>query len=307
MLLYKATLKCTDKLGYVGLKDMKTIWFTESLCKGASAFDRIARLQEQIKSSEDDSIRIIISSQGRIGLTFVFLLGCLPLYGKAYSKVVQVLVTHKIYRLLAQINIIDFYKNDKSSNDPYKIVAEDLLKQPAFKKIEAAEDIIPFVQDIRMEVPLKLSPDMEAMLVSMVGEMYQNALEHANANIVVGGKYFKNQKNKYCFSCYDNGVGIPGNVNSFFESKGEFKISDADAIKWALKKGTSTNEVEGIPRGVGLDLLRSFAISNGGVIRICSGKALYVLNRGEEKYFKLKNTFYGTLFEMDLFSVPVQS
>jgi len=286
---------------------VNTIKFTGSLCKGASAFDRIARLQEQIKDSEDSAVRIIIASQGRIGLTFVFLLGCLPLYGKSQGKVVQILVPSKIYKLLAQINVIDFYKNDNRSKEAYKIGTEDLLKQPAFKKIEASDDIIPFVQDIRMEVPLELSPDMEETLVSMVGEMYQNALEHAKANIVVGGKYFKNQKNKYCFSCYDNGVGIPGNVNAFFESKGEFKISDADAIKWALKKGTSTNEVEGIPRGVGLDLLRSFAISNGGVIRICSGKALYVLNHGEEKYFKLKNTFYGTLFEMDLFSVPVQS
>ena len=32
---------------------MTVIKFSESLCKGASAFDRIAKLQEQIKTSED--------------------------------------------------------------------------------------------------------------------------------------------------------------------------------------------------------------------------------------------------------------
>jgi len=286
---------------------MTVIKFSESLCKGASAFDRIAKLQEQIKTSEDKDVRMIISSDGRIGLTFVFLLGCLPLYGSSYGKKVQIVVCPKIYRLLAQINVIDYYKNKGYPEGTYKIAEEDLLKQPAFKKIETPEDIIAFVQDIRMEVPLQLSPEMEDGLVSMVGEMYQNALEHANATIVVGGKYFKNQKNKYCFSCYDNGIGIPKNVNTFFINKGEPTKKDVDAINWAMQKGTSTNEVEGIPRGVGMDLLRSFAKSNGGVIRICSGKALYVFNHGEEKYFELRNEFCGTLIEMDIFSVPIKS
>ena len=218
---------------------MTVIKFSESLCKGASAFDRIAKLQEQIKTSEDKDVRMIISSDGRIG----------------YGKKVQIVVCPKIYRLLAQINVIDYYKNKGYPEGTYKIAEEDLLKQPAFKKIETPEDIIAFVQDIRMEVPLQLSPEMEDGLVSMVGEMYQNALEHANATIVVGGKYFKNQKNKYCFSCYDNGIGIPKNVNTFFINKGEPTKKDVDAINWAMQKGTSTNEVEGIPRGVGMDLL----------------------------------------------------
>lgn len=286
---------------------MTTIPFSESLCKGASAFDRIANLQEKIKTSKDKDVRIIISSEGRIGLTFVFLLGCLPLYGRSLGKKVQILVSPKIYRLLAQINVIDYYRNTNHSGENYKIAEEDLLKQPAFKKIDTPEDIIAFVQDIRMEVPLQLSPEMEDGLVSMVGEMYQNALEHAYANIVVGGKYFKNQKNKYCFSCYDNGIGIPKNVNTFFANKGEPVRKDVDAINWAMRKGTSTSETEGIPRGVGMDLLRSFAKTNGGVIRICSGKALYVFNHGEEKYFELKNEFCGTLIEMDIFSVPIKA
>lgn len=130
--------------------------------------------------------------------------------------------------------------------------------------------------------------------------MYNNSLEHSGGQYVIGGKYFKNQKNTYCFSCYDTGIGIPEKVKNSLDHD----ISQIEAFKWAMKRGNSTaNKERGslIPRGLGLDLLRGFAKANDGTIRICSGNVLYKYNpRKGIKYYKLNHKFEGTLFEMDI-------
>lgn len=284
---------------------MKVINFSEPLCKGVAAFQRIAFLQKQILESEENDIILRISTEGRIGLTFVFLLGSLPLYAERKGKRLRLLVSQKMYVLLSRINVIDYYKLkiNQQKNRDYQIAFDDLLQQPAFKLIVSPDDIIAFVDNIQMEVPVDLSEEMRETLTSRIGEVYLNALEHSASSIVLGGKYFKFQKNKYCFSCYDNGIGIPTNVNDFFVKKGFTPLTDIMALKWAMQKGHSTDDRGGVPRGVGLDLLRSFAIANGAVIRICSGKALYVLDaKKQEHYYELKHSFDGTLFEMDIFS-----
>ena len=287
---------------------MKIIEFSEPLCKGATAFDRIAFLQEKIRESDDSEIVIHMENGGRTGLTFVFLIGCLPLYAEKFNKKLRILVTPKIYRLLSRINVIDYYQPPTLASDSYSIDQNNLLKQPAFKKIQTATDIIAFVNTIQMEAPIQLTEEAQELLTSRIGEVYMNALEHSSANIVIGGKYFKFQKNKYCFSCYDDGIGIPMKVNGFFKDNGVNMISDKEAIEWALQKGHSTSENDVIPRGVGLDLLRSFAKSNKAAIRICSGSTLYSLtSSGKEGYLSLNHSFDGTLFEMDLFSDSISS
>ena len=287
---------------------MKIIEFSEPLCKGATAFDRIAFLQEKIRESDDSEIVIRMENGGRTGLTFVFLIGCLPLYAEKFNKKLRILVTPKIYRLLSRINVIDYYQPPTLASDSYSIDQNNLLKQPAFKKIQTATDIIAFVNTIQMEAPIQLTEEAQELLTSRIGEVYMNALEHSSANIVIGGKYFTFQKNKYCFSCYDDGIGIPMKVNGFFKDNGVNMISDKEAIEWALQKGHSTSENDVIPRGVGLDLLRSFAKSNKAAIRICSGSALYSLtSSGKEGYLSLNHSFDGTLFEMDLFSDSISS
>ena len=287
---------------------MKKIEFSEPLCKGATAFDRIAFLQEKIRESDDSEIVIRMENGGRTGLTFVFLIGCLPLYAEKFNKKLRILVTPKIYRLLSRINVIDYYQPPTLASDSYSIDQNNLLKQPAFKKIQTATDIIAFVNTIQMEAPIQLTEEAQELLTSRIGEVYMNALEHSSANIVIGGKYFKFQKNKYCFSCYDDGIGIPMKVNGFFKDNGVNMISDKEAIEWALQKGHSTSENDVIPRGVGLDLLRSFAKSNKAAIRICSGSTLYSLtSSGKEGYLSLNHSFDGTLFEMDLFSDSISS
>ena len=72
-----------------------------------------------------------------------------------------------------------------------------------------------------------------------------------------------------------------------------------------MKKGNSTanfnNSVDDtIPRGLGLELLRSFAKLNQGAIRICSDNVLYINDHNGDKYHLMEEKFIGTLFEMDI-------
>ena len=127
-------------------------------------------------------------------------------------------------------------------------------------------------------------------------EMYNNAIEHSEG-IVLGTKYFKLQKNIYNFSCYDTGVGIPQKVISTINNI----ESNREAFEWAMTDGNST--IAGVPRGLGLGLLKSFVQANDGRIRVCSGNILYEYSRKKGKnIIELNNQFYGTLFEMDIIS-----
>lgn len=151
------------------------------------------------------------------------------------------------------------------------------------------------VTEIPNEAPVKMSPKLASIFISRAGEMYNNAIEHSKGN-VLGAKYFRNQKNTYCFACYDDGIGIPNNVMSTREEI----TSQLDAFRWAMIDGNST-ACDGIPRGLGLGLLKSFVRANEGVIRISSGNVLYTYKKDNtENYYELKNHFYGTLFEMDI-------
>ena len=276
---------------------MGIIKFKDSLYRGSISYDRIAYLQEQIAKSKDYIVNLEISDSGRIGLPFVFLIGTLPLFGNTQGKKVRIFASHKLYRLLSRINIVDYYMYKDANKE---IDAEGLLKTKAFREIKKASDIITFVNEMNMEVPINITDAQSDILTSRVGEIFQNALEHAKAKIIIGGKYYKNVKNGYCFSCYDSGVGIVNNVKTYIEKTQKVIVSDKEALEWAMKKGHSTRE-NGNSGGVGLSLLRDFALENGFSIRICSGKVFYSLNgRGKEGISSLDNGFSGTLFEIDI-------
>lgn len=276
--------------------------FNEPLVKGAAAYDRIASLQNKVISdSSNDILLLTVKNDKRVGLPFIFLLGTLPVLARDKDKGLILKVTGKIYRNMQRINIIDFYKNPGGKNSNTAEGQVDV--QPDFVKIKDSTDIIKFATVVKMHVPLKLTEEQSAKLTSIVGEIFQNALEHARAGTVVGGKYFKNVKNRYCFTCYDDGIGIPENVNEYLKKKNSEPLNDSDAVRWALEKGHSTDYEADIPRGVGLSVIRDFVESSGGAIKICSGHCLYVLNPGkEEKFYNLQNRFIGTLFELDFIS-----
>lgn len=263
--------------------------FSEALSKGRSAFDRIAGLQQRILHANDSEICLNLFATKRTGLTFVFLLACMPLMAEDYGKQLYIRADNKIYRLMNRIHAVDFYNTQNRNID-----------RPCFRRIKNQGDIFQLVTEISGEAPVKMTEKLADIMVSRMGEMYINALDHSGAQTIIGGKYFK-QNSRYCFCCYDSGIGIPQKVQRFFQkTQGLSGMSDLEALEWALKLGNSTIQENGIPRGVGLHTLQSFAKANDGVIRICAGQAFYEFRDGAAKTHALQHSFVGTLFEMDI-------
>lgn len=256
----------------------------------------MAKLQNDIVTSGDKDVTLSIPSKQKTGLTFAFLLGCLPLLASCNNINLSIKVNKELFLLLKKINVPDFF--NKSINIESNLAKNPL---PCFRQIREKQDIFNLVTDICDEAPVTMSHDLKSILISRIGEMFQNAIEHSDAKYIIGGKYFKYQKNKYCFSVYDTGAGIPAKVNNYYKRiNSAYELSDPKAIEWAMAKGNSTCNGEKVSRGCGMDLLKSFAKCNEGTIRICSGRALYILNSRGETYYKLDNPFIGTLFEMDI-------
>lgn len=267
---------------------MKEIIVTDSYVLKSPSFERFSKLQRDIKESEEDDILLILNIEKRLGLTFVFLFSTIPYLAKEYNKNIAIYMNEKTFILFKKIGF--FKKEDYKKEHDYtnSIISGSNV-------IVADTDVFKTVTEITEEAPVKMSSELSSLFISKAGEMYNNAIEHSGGK-VFGAKYFKYQKNTYCFACYDTGVGIPQKVMSVVSSIS----SQTEAFKWAMKRGNST-VLSGIPRGLGLDLLNGFAQANEGRIRICSGKVLYLYsNKDGVKITELNNEFKGTLFEMDI-------
>lgn len=268
---------------------MKQFEITESYVAKKTSYARFAKLQNEIISCSESVIVLTLNIKNRFGYTFVFLFSNLIFLARQYNKTLAIYCNNKSFLLLQKIGLIS--KNTRYESD--KDYARHILENS--NTINIDYDIFRTVTEITSEAPIKMSPELSALFISKAGEMYNNAKEHSEG-IVIGIKYFKNQKSTYCFSCYDTGVGIPRKV---MKSRPEI-MSPIEAFQWAMIDGNST-VTNGVPRGLGLGLLKSFAKANEGAIRICSGNVLYTYNtKTGEHYYELNDEFHGTLFEMDI-------
>lgn len=275
---------------------MTEIFFDEALYTTIPSFERLARLQQQIVDAPYNCVKLTLNINKRTGLTFVFCLSLLPLIAKSKGKHLSIFCNDKLIKIMKKIGCL---KKKDGEVLPKTNIANILINNSRI--IKTPNDIFEFVPEITKEAPVEMSEKLIDIFTSKVGEMYNNSIEHSNAEYVIGEKYYKYQKNIYCFSCYDTGVGIPNKVLKHIGND----FSQVDAFKWAMKKGNSTanlnNSVDDkIPRGLGLELLKSFAKLNHGAIRICSNNVLYINDKKGEKYYSMKEEFIGTLLEMDI-------
>ncbi|WOC31651.1 MULTISPECIES: ATP-binding protein [Caproicibacterium] len=260
---------------------MKTINLQMSLISTKPSYDRFAKLQQEILTSPEHEIELHIDIEKRLGLSFLFCISTLPTLAECHGKTVHIICNNRSQLL--------FYKSGYIPNlngiQDHVDIAPYLQKNSRI--IKGVKDIYTLVKEITMDAPVEMSDDLAALFTSKVGEMYNNSLEHSEGKWVIGGKFFKNQKYKYCFACYDTGIGIPQKIIQNVDTN----LTEIQAFKWAMKRGNSTaNKGKGslIPRGLGLDLLQGFAKANEGAIRICSNKVFYTYNqRNKSQYFEL--------------------
>lgn len=264
------------------------IEYDKNFSNGKTAFENMAELQNMICSIEDNSIDVNLTKSVRYGKTFIFLLGCLIVLGMQNNKKIRLnLSDNRAMEHFRQMGILDFYRERRHDCQ-------------TFFRLEKLSDVIRLVEKNMQDAPIIMTEKMSEILVSLIGEVYNNAVEHSCAKYVMGGSYKKNRK--LYFSCYDTGIGIIESVKNFLlidrRSLDETFEFNQKVLKWALGKGNSTKPP---PRGVGLDWLLNFARLNEGRITICSANILFTQNSsGKHIFSELSNSFQGTFFEMEI-------
>lgn len=269
-------------------KGVYTIDFTKPLSWGHLSYDRFADLQEQLIKSKGANINLTISSQEKLNRTFLFLIMCLSKLCEQHGKELHVVVSKKIYQHLNNMSFLDTPQISISSGATLR-----------FKHLDDNNDTVIIATDIVEGIPVALSSKLREDMVSKIGEMFNNAIGHSEAEHVFGGRYNKPGK-KYCFACYDTGIGIVEKVRGFKKNP---YMPDREALSWALEPFNTTVEDPSVPRGQGFSLLQQFTSANKGVIRICTGRVLYTYDCRDdvkEGYISLQHNFEGTLFEMDI-------
>lgn len=183
-------------------------------------FNNVADLQSKIHCSPDNKINIHLPDSSFLNnRTNLFLLACLIALGEQNKKDVYVDVKFDNYR-----------KNDEFIR---------------FFQLNENTDIINLVRNnISTNVPIQMSETFEEEFISSIAEIYNNAREHSNATFIMGICYKPcNEigREKFCFCCYDTGIGIIGNVRHFlgFDQNSLFKSYKANIIllEWALTDG----------------------------------------------------------------------
>ena len=247
-------------------------------------FGSVADIQNKIYLAEDNEIKVSLPNTNLLrNRTRLFLLACLSAFGTQKKK-----------------NIIF-----RCSFPSY---AWDERNLASFFQLHTKDDVIQIVSaNISKRIPVQMTERVESRLVSLIGEVYNNAVEHSESEYIIGNCYNETNDDKdnsrMCFYCYDAGIGIIESVRRFLEREYPnlfyaYRTQNAKLLKLALKKGFTTKQP---PRGVGMDWLLEFAKVNSGYVRICNENVLFEQNAdGKITYQKLNNSFCGLFFEMHI-------
>ncbi len=149
-----------------------------------------------------------------------------------------------------------------------------------------------------------VSERLRDAIAGRMWEIYSNAFEHSGSAIGVfscGQHYWRH--NTLILSVVDFGQGIPAIVRSFLSQHVEAelvsKLSGATCLKWAFESGNSTS-VDGVARGLGLDLLKEFIRLNQGKLEVYSNNAYAIVDKDGDRYENRNLNFEGTAVHITL-------
>lgn len=250
-------------------------------------FGSVANIQNKIRLAGDNEIKISLPNadlfRNRTGL---FLLTCLSAFGTQVEKSIILHCNFPSY-IWDESNLASIFQLH-TKNDVIQLVSKNISKK----------------------IPVRMTEKLKDILVSLIGEVYNNAVEHSESKYIIGNCYNEtnNDRNnaRMCFYCYDTGIGIIENVRRYLKLEEDLSFREYDRssklLKWALKQGNTTKKP---PRGIGIDWLLNFAKINSGYVRICNENVLFEQNtEGKTTYQKLSNNFLGLFFEMHIMEDP---
>lgn len=149
---------------------------------------------------------------------------------------------------------------------------------------------------------VNIEDELKDAIACRVWEIYINAFDHAHSKTGVFscGQHFHKLEEVF-LSVVDFGVGIPNKVREFFQhDKRSLQLKDSKCLQWAFRLGNTTRQEEGVPRGLGLDLLRDFINVNNGTLEIYSGHGYALVSENSLTFEDKKEFFPGTLVQFKL-------
>lgn len=149
---------------------------------------------------------------------------------------------------------------------------------------------------------VKVSEPLRDAIAGKVWEIYANSFEHSKSKIGVFscGQHFR-KKNELVLSVVDFGVGIPHNVREFLSSDSRAaSLSAESCLKWACQSGNTTATANGVPRGLGLHLLKELVRVNNGKLELYSHDGYVKMSNQGEEYKTQPFYFEGTILNITL-------
>ena len=134
-----------------------------------------------------------------------------------------------------------------------------------------------------------------------LSELINNVYDHSKSPIdcYVFCQYYR-MKKTIVIAVADLGFGIPLTVNKFLDSQGLQKLSQFDAVKWALKLHKTTRS-EPHNAGRGLDTISSFVLANRGNWKLFSDEVkMEGLENGNQFSQNPVQNFTGTVIEISI-------
>lgn len=149
---------------------------------------------------------------------------------------------------------------------------------------------------------VRVSEPLRDAIVGKVWEIYTNSFEHANSPVGVYscGQHF-HQRNELVLCVVDFGVGIPNKVRGYLSADTRAESITAEScLRWACISGNTTAAVNGVPRGLGLNLLKDLVSVNNGKLELYSHNAYVKMDANGEEYKTLPFYFKGTILSITL-------
>lgn len=140
----------------------------------------------------------------------------------------------------------------------------------------------------------------QSTIAGALGEIYQNAFDHAESpvGVISCGQYDKNSKIAE-LAAVDLGVGIPGNVRRHFRRLRRTRPSGEEAMQWAMEPGHTTKPLN-ISRGNGLTLLTDLVTRYRGWLEIRSHDGRVIVRDGHVTFQPAGVGISGTLIRVRL-------
>lgn len=145
---------------------------------------------------------------------------------------------------------------------------------------------------------INLSSELANRISGQTWEIFANAFEHSKTPVGVFccGQYMPKRK-ELLLAVADFGVGIPSNVRIYLQNPA---MSACDAMRWAFTGGHTTQPQQTFPRGLGLELLKTFVRKANGVMRVFSHDGRAKIDPQGETYENTESFFEGTLVQIRL-------